>query len=127
MDGITISPGSAADIPRLEPLWVSVHHQHEASMPELAPYVTDETTWRERRALYEELFAKPDTFLLLATDGNDLVGYALVHMIAARDTWTGDTWATGDTIAELESIAVDHGTKTWVIIARSETNGSWVW
>ena len=27
-------------------------------------------------------------------------------MIAATDTWTGDTWVTGDTIAELESIAV---------------------
>ena len=68
----------------------------------LAPYVSDETTWRERRALYEELFAKPDTFLLLATDGVTLVGYALVHMIAATDTWTGDTWVTGETIAELE-------------------------
>jgi ribosomal protein S18 acetylase RimI-like enzyme len=45
--------------------------------------------------------------LLLATHGDTLVGYALVHMIAASDTWTGDTWVTGDTIAELESIAVD--------------------
>jgi ribosomal protein S18 acetylase RimI-like enzyme len=107
MDGIAISSGSGADIVRLEPLWVSVHHQHQAWMPELAPYVSDETTWRERRALYEELFAKPDTFLLLATHGDTLVGYALVHMIAASDTWTGDTWVTGDTIAELESIAVD--------------------
>jgi ribosomal protein S18 acetylase RimI-like enzyme len=107
---VMISSGSAADIPRLEPLWVSVHHQHQASMPELAPYVSDETTWRERRALYEELFAKPDTFLVLASQGDTLVGYALVHMIAASDTWTGDTWVTGDRIAELESIAVapDH-------------------
>ena len=44
--------------------------------------------------------------MLLATHGDTLVGYALVHMIAATDTWTGDTWVTGDTIAELESIAV---------------------
>ena len=48
MDDVTFSSGSASDIPRLESLWVSVHHQHQASMPELAPYVSDETTWHER-------------------------------------------------------------------------------
>ena len=37
MEGVAITRGSAADIPRLEPLWVAVHHQHVASMPELAP------------------------------------------------------------------------------------------
>src|SRR4029079_11548437 len=83
-----------------------VPHPPQARMPELAPYVSDEITWRERRTLYEELFAKPDTFLFLATNGDTLVGYALVHMIADSDTWTGDTWVTGDMIAELESIAV---------------------
>jgi ribosomal protein S18 acetylase RimI-like enzyme len=106
VDGIEIAHGTVDDLPRLEPLWVSVHHQHEASMPELGPYVSDETTWRERRALYEELFRKPGTFLLLATEGHELVGYALVHTTAPADTWTGDTWATGDAIAELESLAV---------------------
>jgi hypothetical protein len=64
MSGVEITHGSSADIPRLESLWVAVHHQHRASMPELAPYVSDEVTWRERRTLYEELFRKPDTFLL---------------------------------------------------------------
>jgi ribosomal protein S18 acetylase RimI-like enzyme len=106
MDGIEIATGTAADIPRLEPLWVSVHHQHVASMPELAPYVSDEITWRERRALYEDLFGKPDTFLLLAREADRLVGYALVHTMPASETWVGDTWVTGPVIAELESIAV---------------------
>src|SRR6478736_5640687 len=58
VDGVAITRGTAADIPRLEPLWVAVHHQHVASMPELAPYVSDVVTWRERRSLYEELFHK---------------------------------------------------------------------
>jgi ribosomal protein S18 acetylase RimI-like enzyme len=105
MDGVTISRGTADDIPRLEPLWVAVHHQHAASMPELAPYVSDAETWRERRALYTELFRKPDTFLLLASLANELIGYALVHVTPASETWIADTWATGD-IAELESISV---------------------
>jgi ribosomal protein S18 acetylase RimI-like enzyme len=106
MEGVTLSRGTAQDIPRLEPLWVGVHHQHAASMPELAPYVSDEETWRERRALYEELFRKPDTFLFLATLGGELIGYALVHVTPAAETWAGDTWVTGERIAELESISV---------------------
>ena len=75
-------------------------------MPELAPYVSDETIWRERRTLYEELFRKPDTLLLLASIGDGLVGYALVHVTPVGETWIADTWQTGDRIAELESISV---------------------
>jgi ribosomal protein S18 acetylase RimI-like enzyme len=103
---VSIARGTAADIPRLEPLWVSVHHHHAESMPELAPYVSDAVTWRERRALYEHLFRKEDTFLLLASHEERLVGYAFVHVTPVRDTWVGDTWATGDRIAELESLSV---------------------
>jgi ribosomal protein S18 acetylase RimI-like enzyme len=106
VDGMTITRGTAADIPRLEPLWVAVHRQHMASMPELGPYVSDEVTWQERSALYEELFQKPDTFLLLASMGKGLIGYALVHVTPAEGTWVADTWVTGDRIAELESISV---------------------
>jgi ribosomal protein S18 acetylase RimI-like enzyme len=106
MDRVTITSGTADDIPRLEPLWVAVHHQHAASMPELAPYVSDAETWRERRALYEELFRKPATFLLLASLNEELIGYALVHVTPASGTWIADTWVTGDRIAELESISV---------------------
>jgi ribosomal protein S18 acetylase RimI-like enzyme len=106
VDGLTILPGTVEDIPRLEPLWVAVHHQHIASMPELAPYVSDAVTWRERRALYEELFRKPDTVLMLASVDGDVIGYALVHVTAAAETWAADTWITGERIAELESISV---------------------
>jgi len=106
MAALRIVEGSAQDIPALEPLWVAVHHVHEASMPELAPYVTDSETWAERRALYESVFEKPDTVLLLAFDGEELVGYALSHLLELEETWIGDTWRTGQRIAELESLAV---------------------
>ena len=106
VEGVTITRGTVSDIPRLEPLWVAVHHQHMASMPELGPYVSDAETWRQRQALYEELFRKPETFLLLAELGEQLVGYALVHVTPASETWVADTWITGDRLAELESISV---------------------
>ncbi len=101
-----ITRGGAADIPLLAPLWVAVHHVHQASMPELAPYVTDEETWRERRKLYEGLFERPDTFLFLARIGDELIGYALGWVADTAEGWAADTWRTGDRIGELESISV---------------------
>ena len=109
-DDVRIERGSEDDVPDLEPLWVSVHHAHQASMPELAPYVSDEETWREHRPMYHELFRKPDTFLFLARSSDVLVGYALGHVFDVAEGWIADTWRTGDRIGELESLAVlpDH-------------------
>jgi ribosomal protein S18 acetylase RimI-like enzyme len=75
-------------------------------MPELAPYVSDEETWRERRALYAELFRKPETFLFLARERGELVGYALGHILGPAESWWSDTWRTGERVGELESISV---------------------
>jgi ribosomal protein S18 acetylase RimI-like enzyme len=101
-----IRRGGREDLDRLEPLWVSVHHRHAESMPELAPYVDDTTTWAARRTLYAELLAKPDTVLLLATAGEELVAYGLAHVMSAGETWAADTWVTGPRIGEIESLAV---------------------
>ncbi len=89
---VDLRRGSAADLAALEPLWVSVHHRHAESMPELAPYVDDSQAWAARRALYAELLAKPDTVLLLACADDGPVGYGLAHVMAAGDTWMADTW-----------------------------------
>jgi ribosomal protein S18 acetylase RimI-like enzyme len=106
---LAIERGSTADLDALGPLWVAVHRRHAESMPELAPYVDDATTWRERRALYEELLAKPGTVLLLARDGGELVGYGLAHVMPLAETWIGDTWVTGERIGEIESLSVLPG------------------
>ena len=108
-DPLEVVRGSEADIPSLEPLWVAVHHVHEASMPELAPYVSDEETWRERRALYAELFRKPETFLFLARVRGEPVGYALGHILGSAESWWSDTWRTSDRVGELESVSVLPG------------------
>ena len=101
-----IRRGGAADLPRLEPLWVAVHHRHAESMPELAPYVDDATTWAERRKLYAEVLAKDDTVLLLAEDDGALVGYGLAVVMDAASSLFGDTWVTGERIGEIESLSV---------------------
>jgi ribosomal protein S18 acetylase RimI-like enzyme len=98
--------GGAGDLDALAPLWIAVHHRHTESMPELAPFVSDDETWRERRKLYAELLAKRDTVLLLASVGEELVGYGLAHVMELADTWVADTWRTGDRIGEIESLSV---------------------
>lgn len=103
---VELRRGTAADLPMLEPLWVSVHRRHAESMPELAPYLDDHETWAVRSAMYTELLAKPDTVLFLAIDGESAVGYGLAHVLAAADTWIADTWRTGGRIGEIESLAV---------------------
>jgi ribosomal protein S18 acetylase RimI-like enzyme len=106
---VEIRRGSAEDIARLEPLWVAVHHRHAESMPELAPYVDDATTWGERRVLYAEVLAKDDTVLLLAEEDGELVGYGLAHVMEAAGSLFSDTWITGDRIGEIESLSVLPG------------------
>jgi ribosomal protein S18 acetylase RimI-like enzyme len=101
-----VRTGNAADLELVGPLWVAVHHRHAESMPELAPYVDDEETWRVRRALYVELLAKPETILLLASVGDSTVGYGLAHVLPTDDSWIPDTWVTGPRIGEIESLGV---------------------
>nr|WP_255525368.1 GNAT family N-acetyltransferase [Mycolicibacterium sp. BK634] len=75
-------------------------------MPELSPYVSDGQTWQMRRILYEDLLAKPDTLLLIASVDDQVIGYGLAHVMAVEDTWVADTWATGSRIGEIESLSV---------------------
>jgi ribosomal protein S18 acetylase RimI-like enzyme len=106
MTDLQVRTGGAADLDLVGPLWVAVHHQHAETMPQLAPYVSDDETWRVRRGLYEELLAKPDTLLLLAFDGDTTAGYGMAHVMSLEDSWIPDTWVTGPRIGEIESLSV---------------------
>jgi len=98
--------GGVADLDLVGPLWVAVHHRHAETMPELAPYVSDDETWRIRRSLYEELLAKPDTLMLIAEADDAVIGYGLAHVLPVDETWIPDTWTTGSRIGEIESLSV---------------------
>ncbi len=102
----TLRTGGPEDLDLVEPLWVAVHHRHQESMPELAPYVSDAETWQARRKLYEELLPKPDTLFLLALVDEKPIGYGLSHVFEMQDTWIEDTWRTGERIGEIESLSV---------------------
>jgi ribosomal protein S18 acetylase RimI-like enzyme len=106
MEEFVVERGGMADLDLVEPLWVAVHHQHQRAMPELRPYVSDATTWRERRSLYDQLFAERDPILLLGRYDGDLAGYALGYTMPATGTWLADTWSTGERVGEVESLSV---------------------
>lgn len=105
-DELRLLRGSASDLSSLEPLWVAVHHQHVESMPQLAPYVDDATTWAHRLELYRELLKKAGTIRLFAEIDGKRVGYGVAHILEPAETWVVDTWVTASRIGEIESISV---------------------
>jgi ribosomal protein S18 acetylase RimI-like enzyme len=87
----------------VEHLWKAMQAHHVEvgpDIPGIPPRPPDES-WPIRRARYEGWLAGPDAFLLLALDGDEAVGYALVSF-HDRD----DTHRTGERTAELHSLAV---------------------
>ena len=88
----------------LQPLWESLHEHHATVAPhleQLGPVRRPDQSWAVRRELYEEWLAEPDAFVLLAEVNREAIGYALVHLRGPEETW-----ATGDRIGVLETLAV---------------------
>ena len=102
--GVSIAFGGAADLELLRPFWLALHRIHQEADPELAPHVSDETSWSRRRALYEHCLESPDAFLLLVRRDGDLIGYAMVAVEPDGDVLWSDTWEVGDKVAELETM-----------------------
>jgi GNAT superfamily N-acetyltransferase len=103
--GIEIQVEGVEALGELEPLWLMLHHHHQASAPELAPYVGDQASWRVRRCGYERWLALPDSFLLVARADGRPIGYALVRVDVAGGEWV-DTWVVGERVAEIETLVV---------------------
>jgi ribosomal protein S18 acetylase RimI-like enzyme len=108
VDGVTITRAGAEAIDRVEPLWLELHHHHQAvGGAALRPYVDDASSWAARRAMYVRFLAEPHgSFALLADLDGALLGYAMVAVSRVEDTWIDDTWRTGPLIAEIETVSV---------------------
>jgi ribosomal protein S18 acetylase RimI-like enzyme len=99
---VTLECGGAELIGEIEPLWLALFDHHLAIGAAGLRTIDRTQTWPRRRVLYAHLLEAPDAFVLLARRDGVAAGYALVHMHEGAD----DTWATGERIAELESLAV---------------------
>jgi len=103
---ITITRARPDELDRLEPLWLHLHHHHQAVGGDaLGPFVDDATSWRERRALYLD-FLEKGGFVFVAERDGELLGYAMVAIVPVTDTQMPDTWRTGERIAEIETLSV---------------------
>jgi ribosomal protein S18 acetylase RimI-like enzyme len=92
-----------ADLDALEPLWRALMDRHR-EVWELVPMRTYEDSWSRRRAQYREWLAAPGGFVLVARRGDDLLGYAVVGIEAADETY-----ATSERQAEIHTLAVLPG------------------
>lgn len=93
-------PIRADELERLKPLWTLLHAHHQAVAPELAPYVSAETSWKHRRVQYEQILAAGGVGFLAHEDGID-AGYALC---AVERGWRPATFALATGVAELATL-----------------------
>lgn len=94
-----------AEVDSLERLWgqLLAHHSREAAhLSALGTVRSPEDSWRLRRGQYLAWLRDPRAAVLVARDGNRLLGYAFVHVVDAPGSWQ---W--GDRVGVLETLVVD--------------------
>lgn len=93
---------SPADLALLGPLWLSLHHHHQA-VSDFDGFLTDDaTSWQRRHAHYASLVGEDQAVVLLARDEHGPAGYALARLIHEPD----NTFNTRSPYAELETLSV---------------------
>lgn len=101
-EGVSFVVRGADCLDQLEPLWLQLFDHHKSVGDAGIRVIERHRSWPRRRRLYEELFAEPDTFVVLAEHELEPVGYALCHIRQGAD----DTWDTGDCLGEIETLVV---------------------
>ncbi|MGV4986790.1 N-acetyltransferase family protein [Streptomyces sp. NPDC001709] len=94
-----------SEVDCLERLWgqLLLHHSREAAhLTALGAVRSPEDSWRLRREQYLEWMREPRTAVLVARDGDHLLGYAVVRILHAPGSWQ---W--GDHVGVLETLVVD--------------------
>jgi RimJ/RimL family protein N-acetyltransferase len=95
---------AVADLDALEPVWNALQDHHAEITPELGPGTPPRSSadaWRIRRSKYERWLGDSDTFFVVAEADGKPVGYACVTIGMPYASW-----ATGDRLAELETLSV---------------------
>lgn len=101
-DRTQLELAGADRVDELRDLWLDLHHHHRQVVGPLPLVDDDEASWRRRRALYLERLRSGHSFLVLARQMEELVGYAFVCVEQGPD----DTFPVGDCFAELYSLSV---------------------
>jgi GNAT superfamily N-acetyltransferase len=95
---------SAEEIDAVEPMWNALQEHHGRITPELDPRTPKRDlagAWRMRRSKYVRWLEDPETFFVVAEDGEGPVGYAFVTIGPGYASW-----ATGERAGVLETLSV---------------------
>jgi ribosomal protein S18 acetylase RimI-like enzyme len=86
----------------LRELWLALHHHHRKVVGSLPLVEDDEASWLRRCELYRRRLSSGAGFLVLASVGDEVVGYAFICIEEGPD----DTFPVGARYAELYSLSV---------------------
>jgi ribosomal protein S18 acetylase RimI-like enzyme len=102
---VEIEPVAPDHVESLEPLWLALHHHHQAVSPGLGPWVNDAQSWPIIRALVGKS-AKHGLVFAALKKGRP-IGFVSADVSNIADVPTyGDTWRTGAKIAEIMFLVV---------------------
>ena len=90
----------AGELDLVAPVWQSLLAHHGQVAPAMRTRPPDES-WPMRRGDYERWLAQAGSFALVAEEDGTAIGYAVVQIGGADETW-----ATGERTAELATLAV---------------------
>jgi ribosomal protein S18 acetylase RimI-like enzyme len=96
--------GDASRLDEIGPLFKAMHEHHRSGGAQLLPFRPDDEAWKRRRRHYESLLESGRGHLLLAEEGGRAIGYAMVSATGGQTTL-----ATGERMAELETLSVAEG------------------
>ena len=102
---VSIEELPPGEVDQLKELWLQLLRHHGTVSPAPLELIREPESWERRRKLYAKWLHDPEAFTLMARADGRPAGYAVVT-IEAGDRM-GDTWRTGDRVAELQTLVVD--------------------
>jgi len=96
--------GDASRLDDVAPLFKAMHEHHRGLGEQLLPFRSDDEAWERRRPYYAALLESGRGRLLIAEEDGRAIGYAMVSVGGGQATL-----ATGDRVAELETLSVAGG------------------
>jgi ribosomal protein S18 acetylase RimI-like enzyme len=96
--------GGPGDVEALAPLWLALREHQGSVTPEWGELRPADEGWGRRRKDFADILDEGGV-LLLARDGEELVGFA----VAEQEPWASPTWSWPGSILAIVEIVVEPG------------------
>lgn len=99
----TVEAVAPGEVDALEPLWLELHHHHQAVAPQLRPFIPDAESWEIVRDLFREASERDHLVRVGPSHAPSAVAY---YDVTRDDPLWADTWQTGRDVADLKMLVV---------------------